>query len=150
MAIKTILNDTISNIQKDISYFLNDYHQINDDDRMELSRKIFNQLRDFFQEQKVMIEAVSKSNPGVTKEFYAYRDAEVEIWEIYEHAIMMHVDEPDNEYKDQIERLQKAFRVFSSTDYDQLLEKIQAQLDPDTESRIQRDIQKQPEVSFST
>lgn len=147
MSVDIVLKNEAAFVQERLQTFITNYHLLPDDKRMTMSDDVFTHLRNFFQAHHILVNAVSKRDDiSLDNALSCYQAEEDEIWDIYEHTINIHVDEPYDEYKDQLERIQVHFQTFTTLEYERLLNRLTSQLSDAEKEGLVSTIRKDPEV----
>jgi hypothetical protein len=142
MAIANVLLDNAEIIQDEFENLLHNFQYLDADKRMALSQELFHHLRDFLQLQKLLIHEAAKTNPAIQREFIPYQEAHQDILDMYQRLVLIHVDEPREEYKTRLETMKNTFQSFWDDEYQSFICGLQADLDPEMETAVIRNFRK--------
>jgi hypothetical protein len=147
MTIGNLLLENAEWIRNQLNTFVEHYEHMSDEVRMTRTSELFESLRQFFQAQSVLINTARKQDPRVTEGFRPYQQAERAIFDIYEHMLMIHVDEPNERFLQQMEDIRREFQPYLNPDYLTFVCAIDHTLDEATETQLMRDMKKAMAVS---
>lgn len=91
--------------RRELASLVQNYQQLNDDDRLAKSNLIFDHLNSYIQIEGNFLFPLLEKAEGQQGVIERTRDLHDRIKEIAEKAIMLHVDEPGFEYYDEMNRL---------------------------------------------
>jgi hemerythrin superfamily protein len=130
-----LMLDEAQDIYTALSHLIDQFHTMNLDTRLKQSTELFDTIRLFFARHKMIGGEAALSDP----EYTAFEDAHQKTLDIYERMIMLHVEEED--YFDRLQQLKDAFTIYASEHYKLFLEHRQAQLSPEAQNSMAKDLQ---------
>jgi hypothetical protein len=91
--------------RRELASLVQNYQQLNDDERLAKSNLIFDHLNSYIQIEGNFLFPLLEKAEGQQRVIEQTRDLHERIKDIAEKAIMLHVDEPGFEYYDEMNRL---------------------------------------------
>jgi len=131
--VNTLLNQA-DDINLCLTEFVQQFKTLSLAQRFDRSTIIFAKLSDFFQQQDAIITYTFKHNPHYQSRFKTFETAHSELLDIYEHTILLHVQE--DRYRDAIQLLHDKFKIYLDVHYEELMCQIQADFTEQDEARI--------------
>ena len=110
---------------------------------MARSTEFINELKAFFTLQDATLNAALASNPGLQDNFTKLRGLQEEIYENYQRMIMIHIDEPDNEFQERLMRISDLFKSYDSHYYQSVWVKAEGALNEAEQAQIASQLKKE-------
>jgi hypothetical protein len=125
------LETRLSMVQKELLSLVQGYQEFNDDVRMEKSKSVFYQIESYLQLKKVVILPLVQTDQSQNALFVssiATKELEDGIGKLIENTTMLHVDEPDLEFYNNLCALQERVNTMREQDQKNILPWLETHL----------------------